>query len=95
MHLLRGTRCLSVYGSAWVCVCVGLHGATLVLLCVRVFEAESLLGSIFLQIGELFTVDGSTTLPATHTKTKKYIIEVLFLLILYTVHWLHRILYFI
>lgn len=50
-------------------MCVCSHGATLVLVCVRVFEAESLLGSIFLQVGELFTVDGSTTLPETHTKT--------------------------
>lgn len=46
-----------------VCVYVCSHGATLVLVCVRVFEAESLLGAIFLQVGELFTVDGSTALP--------------------------------
>ena len=52
-----------------VCVYVCSHGATLVLVCVRVFEAESLLGAIFLQVGELFTVDGSTALPRTAIET--------------------------
>lgn len=50
--------------SGSVCVCS--HGATFVLVCVRFFEAEPLLGSIFLQVGELFAVDGSATLPETH-----------------------------
>ena len=52
----------------FVRVCVCSHGATFVLLCVRVFEAESLLGSIFLQVGQLFAIDGSPALPETHTK---------------------------
>lgn len=34
----------------------------------RVFEAESLLGSVFLQVGELLAVDGSATLPESDTE---------------------------
>ena len=62
--------CVCVYARVCVCVCVCVcsHGATLVLLCVRVFEAESLLGSIFLQVGQLFAIDGSPALSETHTK---------------------------
>lgn len=49
------------------CVCVSVlcasHSAALGLVCVGIFETESVLGSIFLQVGELFAVDGSTTLP--------------------------------
>lgn len=37
----------------------------------RVFEAESLLGSILLQVGELFAVDGSTALPEAHDTKRK------------------------
>lgn len=50
-----------------MCVYVCSHGATFVLVRVGVFEAESLLGSIFLQIGELFAVDGAAALPGAHT----------------------------
>lgn len=45
------------------CVCMCSHGTTLVLVCMRVFEAESVFGSIFLQVGQLLTVDCSATLP--------------------------------
>lgn len=43
-------------------ICVCSHGAALVLVCMRVFETESLFGSIFLQVGELLAVDGSPAL---------------------------------
>lgn len=56
---------LRAFVGVFVGVCVCSHGATLVLVCVRVFEAESMLGAIFLQVGELFAVNGSTALPAT------------------------------
>lgn len=47
-------------------MCVCSHGATLALVCMRVFKAKSVLGAIFFQVSELFTVDGSTTLSETH-----------------------------
>lgn len=48
-----------------MCVCVCSHDATLALVCMRVFKAKSVLGAIFLQVGELFAVNGSTALPET------------------------------
>lgn len=41
-----------------------LHDAAFGLVSVRVFEPQSLLRPVLFQVGELFTVDGSTALPA-------------------------------
>ena len=60
---------VEMYHHMYVCVCLNVcvfsHGATFVLVRVRVFEPESVLRSIFLQVGQLFTIDGSTPLPET------------------------------
>lgn len=73
----KGRRSRDVYVcvSSCVRVCCS-HGATLVLGCVGVFETKSLLRSIFLQVGELFTVDGSSTLPAKQNQKKAATVEI-------------------
>lgn len=55
-------------GTTYLCACS--HGTTLVFVWMRVLEAESLLWSVFLQVGELLAVYGSTTLPESDTKSK-------------------------
>lgn len=59
---MRGVGSLSVF----VCEGAFSHDATLVPVRVRIFETKSLFRSIFLQVCQLFTVDGSSAFPVTN-----------------------------
>lgn len=61
---MRGASSLSVF----VCESAFSHDATLVLVRVRIFETKSLFRLIFLQVCQLFTVDGSSAFPAMNKR---------------------------